>query len=488
MRILHILGFAVLVCLASTPCSSAQDIEASAPKGVSISAYDTGLALVSEVRSITLAKGENKVRVRQMPARLDPFSVAFSPLGGPGFELLDQRFENDLTSVDRVFKRYLGRTVEIVTLAGTQKGALVSAPSTERGTGLEPLVLRIDDGSLKMYRVDDVVSAVLFPQPGGALVPEPTLFWRLNAGQDGPQRFRLSYATEGLAWSASYEAVLTENEVEAFLTGRVALSNGTGTKFDEARIKLVSTEKGSIPSADGSAASPAMRYAQGASEPTFEKVVAGAAALQTYELPAPVSLANGETRYVQLLSVAKLPVSKVYEYDGVKFDRFQRNRRNDWNYGTEYSRAVETYLRFSNSVATGLGMDMPPGRLRLYRQKADGMMELAGEDTLLPTKSGTQVQLLLGPAVGLLGERERTGYSEITPLHEYEESFEIRLENNSGEDVEVRVLEHLYRWNQYEIVKADTDYRNAGAQAIEFQVALKSGGRRSIHYTVRYRW
>lgn len=488
MRTAHILGLAVLVGSTVSLASLAQEGEASAPKGVSISAYDSGLALVSEMRSLTLAKGENSVRVRQLPARLDPFSVAFSSMGGAAFELLDQRFENDLVSADRVFKRYLGRTVELVTAGGTQKGALVSAPSAEKGTGQEPLVLKTDDGSLKMYRVDDVVSAVLFPQPGGALVPEPTLFWRLNAAQDGPQRFRLSYATEGLTWNVSYEAVLAENETEAFLAGRVGLSNRTGVRFDEAKIRLVSTEKGRLPSLAGAAASPAMRYVGGALEPTFEKAAAGSSALSTYELPAPVSLGNGETRFVQLLSAAKLPVSRVYVYDGVKFDRFQRNRRNDWNYGTEYTRAVETYLQFSNSVATGLGMDMPPGRLRLYRQKTEGMMELMGEDLMPPVKSGSMVQLLLGPAVGLIGERERVGYSEITPLHEYEESFEIRLENDSREDVEIRVREHLYRWNQYEIVKADADYQNTGVQAIEFAVALKPGGRRSIHYTVRYRW
>ena len=485
MRKLHVLGSIAIIGLALITPARAQPVDVSAPKGVSIAAYDTGLALVSEMRSVTLAKGENHVLVSQLPARLDPFSVAFAPQGGPGFELLDQRFEHDLAGVDRVFRRYMGRTVEIITAAGSQKGALVSAPAPSVGTGDEPLVVRAEDGSLRLYDVDALVSAVLFPQPGGALVVEPTLFWRVRAAQEGPQRFRLSYATAGLSWNVSYEAVMAEGQGEAFLTGRVALSNKTGTRFDDARIRLLSTEKGTSVSAG---ASPALRYAAGASEPTFEKAAASAAALASSELPWPVSLADGETRFVQLLGAPKLPISKVYVYDGVRFDRFQRNRRNDWNYGTEFGRTVETYLQFSNSVATGLGMEMPPGRLRLYRQKADGMLELAGEDMMPALKPGGHVELLMGPAVGLVGERERMGYSEVTPLHEYEESFEIRLENNSGAEAEIRVVEHLYRWNQYEVVKADTDYTDAGPQAIQFLVSLKPGGKRSIHYTVRYRW
>ena len=94
----------------------------------------------------------------------------------------------------------------------------------------------------------------------------------------------------------------------------------------------------------------------------------------------------------------------------------------------------------------------------------------------------------VGPARGLRGERERTGYSEIRPLHEYEESFEIRLENNTARDVTVRVVEHLYRWKTFEIVRADAEYKEIGEQMIEFRPEVKAGGKRSLHYTVRYSW
>ena len=46
------------------------------------------------------------------------------------------------------------------------------------------------------------------------------------------------------------------------------------------------------------------------------------------------------------------------------------------------------------------------------------------------------------------------GRAEATLRLEFadEETFEIRLENNSEEDVEIRVAEHLYRWHDYDIV------------------------------------
>jgi hypothetical protein len=133
-------------------------------------------------------------------------------------------------------------------------------------------------------------------------------------------------------------------------------------------------------------------------------------------------------------------------------------------------------------------VDLPTGRLRVLQQRADGSLDFLGEDSLAATPAEGIGHVRVGPARGLLGERERTGYSEVKPLHEYEESFEISLANDTAEDVEVRVVEHLYRWREYEIVKSDTEYDTAAPQTLEFRPALKAGGKRSIHYTVRYRW
>ena len=52
----------------------------------------------------------------------------------------------------------------------------------------------------------------------------------------------------------------------------------------------------------------------------------------------------------------------------------------------------------------------------------------------------------------------------------------------------MNVMEHLYRWPEYEILKSDSEYEEAGPQKISFRVLLKPGGSRSLHYTVRYRW
>lgn len=472
--------------------------EASAPRSTTLSVYDSGFALVSELRSVTLAGTEDRVTLKALPARLDPQTVSFEVVGGgKGFEVVEQRFENDLATSSRLFGRYRNRPLQVRTDEGLRQGRLAGVPTwDEAGAAGDPLQLIQPDGTLLTFPSPAGVGEVLFPEAERNAYLEPALIWQTRADTEGPQNMRLNYLARGLHWNSAYDVVLNDDAATARLTARVALHNAAGGTFREARVKLVLTEQGMPVEPDsGSPKRPfdpatqsPQRYAYGAREPQDERGVASLAPMETYEVPRPVTLGEGDTVYVQIAAAERLPITRFYVYDGVRFDRFQRNRRNDWNYGTEFQTTVETHLEFENTAQAGLGFGLPPGQVNLYQRGANDVVDLLGSERLLAVKPGGKGHVRLGPARGLRGERERTGYSEVKPLHEYEESFEIRLANDSEQEVAVRVVEHLYRWHEFEIVKSDLEYQTVGPQAIEFRPELKPGGRRSIHYTVRYRW
>lgn len=484
----------LLAGLAVTCCATgARGVEASAPRGTTLNVYDTGFALVSELRSIVFSGGEDTVVLRQVPARIDPSTVSLAPVaGGRGLDVFEQRFEYDLGAADRMFRRYLERPIRV----GAREGRLLGVPAwREASLPSQPLHLAMADGSVLSFYSPAQAGEVSFPDAGKAAYLEPTLVYRARSAQEGPQNVRLSYLADGVEWQAAYDLVLGDADAEARLAARVALRNRSGGRFQEARVKLILTEKGHIApmirASEGAGErgeARAQRYTYGIGEPQAERAVASLAPVETYELPRAMTLDDEQEAFVQIAWTERLPVSRFYVYDGVRFDRFQRNRRNDWNYGTEFGETVDTHLEFQNATDGGLGFSLPPGRLNLYQARADGTVDLLGSDYLAAVAAGKQGQVRVGPARGLKGERERTGYSEVKPLTEYEESFEIRLANDSDAAVQVRVVEHLYRWHDYEIVKADAEYTTIAPQTIEFRPDLKPGGRRSLHYTVRYRW
>jgi len=497
MKHMRILRGLLIGGLLPVSCWALSRIEVAEPQDVSLTIYDTGTALVRERRRISVMEGENILHFQQLPAKLQPLSVSFSPPPHvTGITPVDQQFVYDLADADALVRAYVGRTINIVTADKTLTGKLLSGAGVIKQSDADaPFILEQEDGKLLLVSRSDIQS-IIFPD-ADQVYTWPTFIWRVEAREETMQNMRMNYSVQGMAWNAAYEVVLSDDQEEARFSGRFMLSNHSGGDFEEVQLRLVATEKGLASAGnwkgidvvrDARKTPASLRYVYGNENLTFSEWIGNLAPLFTYQLPSKMSLRNGVSKYVEFLTAEHVKVTRFFVFDGVKFDRFQRNRRNDWNYGTETHHVVESYLDFVNSSDNSLGMDLPPGLFRLYQQQTDGTIDWVGEDAIGVISVADKGEVRLGPARGLWGERERTGYGEIIPLHEYEESFEIRLENDSPHDVTIRVVEHLYRWNDFEIIRADTPYTQTGAQTIEFQPRLKSGGKRSVHYTVRYRW
>jgi hypothetical protein len=69
-----------------------------------------------------------------------------------------------------------------------------------------------------------------------------------------------------------------------------------------------------------------------------------------------------------------------------------------------------------------------------------------------------------------------------------EESYKITLRNHKEEDVEVRVVEHMFRWSTWQILNPSQDFVKLDAQTVEFLVPVKAGGEATVTYTARYEW
>ena len=92
-----------------------------------------------------------------------------------------------------------------------------------------------------------------------------------------------------------------------------------------------------------------------------------------------------------------------------------------------------------------------------------------------------------GNAFDIVGERKQTNFKKIAD-RVIEESFEIKVRNHKKEDIEVRVVEHLYRWTDWEIVQKSMGFEKKDAQTIEFLTKIPKDGESVITYTVRYTW
>jgi hypothetical protein len=91
-------------------------------------------------------------------------------------------------------------------------------------------------------------------------------------------------------------------------------------------------------------------------------------------------------------------------------------------------------------------------RVRVYQEDIDGAALLIGEDSIDHTPEGETVRLYVGDAFDIVGERIQTDFRRPSDKT-LEESFEITLRNHKDEAVEVRVVEHLFRWSEWRVLQ-----------------------------------
>ena len=98
------------------------------------------------------------------------------------------------------------------------------------------------------------------------------------------------------------------------------------------------------------------------------------------------------------------------------------------------------------------------------------------------------MSLYIGNSFDLVGERKRIDFKINESNHVFDESFEIKLRNRKKEAVEIRVVEHLFRWANWSIEEKSQDFNKTDAQTIEFRVSLKPDEEKTVSYKVRYTW
>ncbi|MGI6376125.1 MAG: DUF4139 domain-containing protein [Anaerolineae bacterium] len=458
--------------LTPTPAEAAP--AAAAATGVEVTVYSQNLGLIKEVRTLELEQGINEVRFSAVAAAIDPTSVHFQSLTAPDDTLvLEQNYAYDLVGSARLLSKYIDREITLITEQGqTYTGTLLSAA--------DDIILATADG-IKIVRTDKVLEYG-FPTLPEGLITRPTLIWLLQAAAAGPQDVRVTYLTNDINWQADYVAVLAPDDSAVALTGWVTVDNRSGASYADARLKLVA--------GDIHRAAPQERKA-------YElEMLGGAAAPQVqeraffeyhlYEVQRPVTLADQQTKQIEFAATPQVAVQKVFVLPGGGYPWLGSPYTDpaDPNAGAVNA---QVQLRLVNDEPSGLGMPLPQGRVRVYKADVDGGAELVGEDGIEHTARNEKVSLVLGSAFDVVGERVQTEYRQVDK-RAASETIQVTVRNHKDEDIEVHVLEHLYRALDATVRDASAPFTQVDAQTIEFVVAAPADGEAAITYTVDYRW
>ena len=450
--------------------------------GVAVTVYNEGTALVKDTRTMVFTEGLNQINFTDVAANIDQTSVNFQSLtNSVGTFILEQNYQYDLVNSSALLSRYVDERIEVTMNDGTTfAGQLLS------GRGGE-IILQTDTGQVMVVQVANARN-INFPALPDGLITRPTLQWLISSSQAGSQQVELTYLTGGMSWNADYNVLLGADNASLDLNGWVTINNNSGTTFDNALLKLVAGDVNRVadPNILRNQAIPA-DYDGGLA---FEEEVAQREFFeyQLYQIPRRVTLNNNETKQIEFVTGAGVPANRFFVYDGSPFFGGYYDIIADRSYWSSGVSDVQTWLEFTTDDDGGLGADLPAGRIRVYQEDVDGAALLIGENFIDHTPQGEDVQIYLGNAFDLVGERTQTNYELVTGRI-IEESFEIRIRNRKDtESVEVRIPERLFRWSNWQILNSSHAFEQLDSATIEYRVNVPAGEEVVVSYTVRYEW
>jgi len=450
--------------------------------------YNQNFAVVRDSMPLDLKTGVNDVTYAGMTSQLEPDSVILrDPSGNAQLRILEQSYRNDPVSQELLLSLFEGKTIDFFVKQPNKPDETVQGKIIRSGFKSNPQPVIEVNGKVQF----GLPGQPIFPSLGSDTVLNPTLTWKLESSAAAKFDAELAYVTEGLTWQASYNIVSPEKSDTLDLTGWITFTNNSGKTFNDAKIKLMA---GNVNKIQPEESRPVMMAkamsAVDAAEvpPVTEKAFDE---FHLYSIARPTTLRDQETKQVEFIRASGIESQRLYVYDGAFLGGWQPGMTygsGDPGYDNQPNKKVAVYREFKNSEKNHLGMPLPAGRVRFYTRDADGQMEFTGENTIDHTPKDETVRLYTGDSFDLVGERKRTDFKVNESEHRADESFAITVRNHKKEAVEIRVVEHLFRWLNWSITDKSQDFTKTDAQTVEFRVPLKPDEEKTVTYTVHYTW
>jgi len=478
----HVIATALMTLLLTVSTSMAVSQEKVSTladqKEVAVTIYNENLALVKDWRTIVLPAGESVLAFREVSGMIRPETALLqSSSGQNGLVVIEQNFDFDLLTPEKLLEKYVGRTI----------GVVKTHPTTGEETVEDAIVLGSNNGIV--LRVGDRIETglsggrLIFPDVPQNLRDKPTLVMQLASKKEAAQDIELSYLTGGLSWKADYVAELNNDESRLNLLGWVTLTNTSGTSYKNAKLQLVAGDVHQVqPVFEKRFREQAVDVAYEASTPrmTQESLLD----YHLYSLDRPTNIMENQTKQVSLLQADKISSSKEYLLKGQ--DYYYRNISGDL--GSKIKVAI--YLSFENTKPENLGLPLPKGIVRVYKKDSSGAVQFVGEDRIDHTSENETVRLMLGYAFDITADRKQTDFKKLAGFGEYnyvfESSYRLELKNGKDEEALVRVVEPMP--GDWQIISENHTHKKISSSEAEWHITVPAKGSSELLYKVKVRF
>ena len=439
-------------------------------QSVSITIYNSNIGLVKDNRLIDLKPGVQELKFMDVAAKIDPTTVHIKSLvNGSGLNILEQNYEYDLLSPQKLLEKFVGQMVQL---------AFIN-PDTKTEEIVEAVLLSTQGGNI--FQIGEKIhighpGRILLPRIPENLVPRPTLVWMLENKIPKPQQLEASYLTSGINWKADYVAVLNQSDTFTDLTGWVTIDNRSGTTYQNALLKLVAGDIHRVQGETRMDYARPMAAAKEAPAPQFKEE--SFFEYHLYTLDRRTTVKENQTKQMSLLDAHRVPITKLFIFTGSPHYYYSVSQ------GTNKQK-VGVFFELENREKNNLGMPLPKGTIRVYKEDKEGSLQFIGEDRIDHTPKNEKFKIKIGEAFDVVGEKTQTDYKRLGS-NLFEVAFEVSLRNHKQEDIKVLVEEPIP--GDWEMLSNTHPYEKIQAHSIRFEVPVARGKESKIRYRIRFKY
>ena len=437
---------------------------------VAVTIYNSNVGLVKDTRLIDFKPGIHELKFMDVAAKIDPTTVHIKSLiNGSSLNVLEQNYEYDLLSPQKLLEKFVGQKVQLATIN----------PETKKEEIVEATLLSTQGGNI--FQIGDKIhighhGRVLLSRIPENLIPQPTLVWMLENRLSRPQKLEASYLTSGINWKADYVTVLNKLDTMADLTGWVTIDNRSGATYQNALLKLVAGDIHRVQGEMKMDYARPMAAAKGAS-PQFKEE--SFFEYHLYTLDRRTTIKDNQTKQMTLLDANQVPLKKLFLFSGSpQYYYYQMNQGSN-------KQKVGVFLELENTKKNNLGIPLPKGTIRVYKEDKDGSLQFIGEDQIDHTPKDEKFKIKIGEAFDIVGERIQTDYKRLAS-NLFEVAFEVSLRNHKKEDIKVLVEEPIP--GDWEMLSNTHPFEKLSAHLIRFEVPVAKDKEEKVKYRIRFRY
>jgi hypothetical protein len=461
---------------ATKPSADDQSTSLSDQTDLAVTVYNSNIALVRDVRQLTLPTGSFRLKFMDIAATVNPATVHFRSLTDPAkLDVIEQNYEYDLLEPAKLLHKYVGKEVTLIRSSmdnGTTKREEIKATL-------------LSDNNGQVWKIgNDIVTGgyaegYRFPEVPANLYDRPTLLMSLENSGPRKQQIEASYLANNLSWNADYVLTVARDDKNADLDGWVTVVNNSGTAFHNAKLQLVAGELNRVAGAAGGVALRESFMAKSVpAAPQFQQE--SFSEYHLYSLGRKTSVEDKETKQISLLQGTNVPVNKVFVVNGQ--GNYYRTQQSP---GSPLKDPVMVYYKFKNEEKAGLGMPLPAGTVRVYQKDSKGGLLFAGEDRINHTPKDETITIHIGNAFDVVSEHKQTDFKKVD-THTWELEYEITLRNHKDSAITVELNEPI--GGDWEMLSSNFKFTKTAAFAAQFQVPVEKDGTATVKYRARARW